>query len=123
SRPTASARGLARALREAHLALRVSVVVDGPQLTHFEDLGLYRLLANADPAELQAHVDHWLGPIIEYDNARSGSMLRTLITYFEHGCALDQTSRALYIHRSTLKYRLRRIEALLHRELADPDSR
>jgi DNA-binding PucR family transcriptional regulator len=123
SSPGRVSDGLARALKEARLALRVSKAVDGPRLTYFDDLGLYRLLANADPQEVEQHIDEWLGPVIEHDRARNSELLRTLTEYFERGSSLDQTARALCIHRSTLKYRLQRAATLLDRDLSDADTR
>lgn len=123
SSPTSSARGLALGLREAHVALRMSVATDGPRLTHFEDLGLFQLLANADPAELEVHVERWIGPVVEHDRVRNAELLRTLTEYLERGCSVEQTARALFIHRSTLRYRLGRIETLLDRDLREADTR
>jgi DNA-binding PucR family transcriptional regulator len=123
SRPAASVHELPSALREARLALRMSEAIDGPRLTQFEDLGLYQLFASADPNEVERLVRQWLEPVIQYDRDRDTELLHTLSQYFEHGCSLDQAASALYIHRSTLRYRLGRIEELLDRDLRNADTR
>jgi sugar diacid utilization regulator len=123
SRVAASVQELPSALREARIALRMSEAIDGPRVTHFEDLGLYQLFATADPAELDRLVRQWLEPVLEYDRERDAELLRSLSEYLEHGCSLDRAAAALYIHRSTLRYRLGRIEELLDRDLQDPDTR
>lgn len=54
-----------------------------------------------------------LAPILEYDAAHGGDLLRTLHTYLAHNCNASRTAHALYLHRSGLLYRLGRIEDLL----------
>ncbi len=123
SRPAASVRELPSALREARLALRMSEAIDGPRFTQFEDLGLYQLFASADPRELERLVHQWLAPVLEYDEERGTELYRSLTLYLEHGCSLDQAAAALFVHRSTLRYRLGRVEELLDRDLRSPDTR
>ena len=41
--------------------------------------------------------------------------------WLQHGGGYEATSRALSVHRSTLKYRLQRIRELTGLELNDPD--
>jgi hypothetical protein len=45
---------------------------------------------------------------------------RTLESYVEGGDSLEGAARALYVHANTVRYRLRRIEALTGRSPADP---
>jgi hypothetical protein len=123
SSSTTSVGGLAEPLREARLALRVSTTFGGPNITHFDELGVYQLFAHADPVDLEQHAVRWLGPLLEHDRTRKADLLRTLTEYLEGGGAVEATAQALFIHRSTLKYRLRRIEALLGRDLADAETR
>ena len=68
-------------------------------------------------------MQRWLGPLIEYDRARNADLVRTLSEYLERGGSLDQAAETLFIHRSTLKYRLGRIATLTGVDLADPDAR
>jgi DNA-binding PucR family transcriptional regulator len=123
SSPTSSERGLSAPLREAHLALRVNTTFGGANVLPFEDLGLYQLFAHADPIDLEAHAAQWLQPVLDHDRARNGELLQTLTEYLERGGAVEATAQALFIHRSTLSYRLRRIESLLGRDLANVDTR
>ena len=53
-----------------------------------------------------------LEPLRTYDCAHGGDLVRTLRVYFEGGCNASQTAERLYLHRSGLLYRLRRIEQL-----------
>ena len=47
-------------------------------------------------------------------------MVDTLDAYLAHGGNSSATAAALYLHRNTLTYRLRRITALSGLDLADP---
>ena len=57
-----------------------------------------------------------LGPLA----ADKGSLLQTLIVWLESGRRSGETSRQLRVHPHTLAYRLRRIEALIGRDLDAP---
>jgi sugar diacid utilization regulator len=112
------------AAREAEVAVGLGAAIHGEGVMLFEDLGVYRLLAaNGNTRELHEFVDRWLGPLIEYDRARNAELVRSLSEYLERGGSLDQAAETLYIHRSTLKYRLGRIASLTGVDLADPDAR
>jgi sugar diacid utilization regulator len=58
-----------------------------------------------------------------YDSKRNDSMLMdTLINYLDSGCNQNQAAQQLYIHRSTMLYRLKRIEEVAHIDLNDSDT-
>jgi len=112
------------AAREAEVAVKLGAAIHGEGVMLFEDLGVYRLLAaNGDTRELHQFVQRWLGPLIQYDEARNAELVRSLSEYLERGGSLDQAAETLFIHRSTLKYRLGRIASLTGVDLADPDAR
>jgi DNA-binding PucR family transcriptional regulator len=113
-----------RSHREALLALRVQAAAGGgDQATVFDDLGVYRLLACVDDLELiEGFVQRWLGDLLRYDTGKEASeLVVTLAEYFERGRSYDATARALVVHRSTLKYRLRRIREISGHDLGDPE--
>lgn len=87
----------------------------------FDDLGVYRLLAlNNDPAELDLYIDQWLGVLLRYDAAKSSDLVATLATYLRTGGSIAATAQELTIHRSTVKYRLARMQELTGQDLTDP---
>ena len=92
--------------------------------TTYEELGIYRLLTTAENRdEIHGYIREWLGSLIDYDERRRTDLVGTLFRYLECGGSYDATSRALMIHRSTLRYRLRRIREVTGRDLADVDTR
>ncbi|MGA1023073.1 MAG: PucR family transcriptional regulator [Aquiluna sp.] len=50
----------------------------------------------------------------------SRELLHTLRNYFENGGSLEATSKALYVHANTVRYRLKRIQELLGEDMTDP---
>lgn len=64
-----------------------------------------------------------LNTLIEHDKQSHVSYLQTLKVYLQQQMNLSQTAAQLYIHRTTLLERLRRIEAILGEDLNDPDVR
>jgi sugar diacid utilization regulator len=117
---------LPRSFEEAKHALAVRAKSRTPHgATTFEDLGIYRILAIGEQGggEIDAYVTQWLGSLIEYDARRHTTLVETLAEYLDHGGNYDLTAEALVIHRSTLRYRLRRIRELSGFDLAEVESR
>jgi sugar diacid utilization regulator len=114
-----------RSLRQADTALRVQRSAGwAGQATRYEDLGVFQLLAEVeDPAATEAYVSRWLSALLEYDEARNAGLTHTLARYLGCGGSYADTSAALFIHRSTLKYRLQRIREISGFDLNDPDIR
>ena len=124
-RPCEEPSELPRSYSEAMRALQVRTASAGAGgATTFDELGIYRLLAaGAGDGEVHAFVREWIGPLIDYDAANRSELVATLWQYYECGGNYDATARALTIHRSTLRYRLRRIRDLTGRDLGAVESR
>ncbi|MEU2583930.1 helix-turn-helix domain-containing protein [Streptomyces avermitilis] len=92
--------------------------------TTYQELGLYRILAQgSDSEDVDVFLREWLGPLLDYDDEHGTDLVLSLTQYFDHGGNYDETARALAVHRSTLRYRLRRIREVGGRRLDDVDSR
>ena len=92
--------------------------------TSFEDLGLYRVLGAGDHGvEIEGFVQQWLGALIDYDSRRHANLVETLGQYLDSGGNYDLASEQLLIHRSTLRYRLRRIREVSGLNLTDVETR
>jgi hypothetical protein len=119
-----TAQGLPRSFDEAMRALvvrRRSRQPDG--FTSFDDLGIYRVLPMGSDSEIRPFVNHWLGTLLEYDQKRHSRLVETLAEYLDCGGNYDLAAKALVIHRSTLRYRVRRIRELSRHDLADVEVR
>lgn len=113
-----------RSYREAHLALRIQKAVrGGDQVTLFEELGVYQVLGTArDTSAMERFVRERLGALMDYDVLHGTQLVITLSEYLDLGGNYDSSARALSIHRSTLKYRLKRIREVSGHDLAIPDT-
>jgi PucR family transcriptional regulator, purine catabolism regulatory protein len=60
-----------------------------------------------------------LGDLISCDYSEKSMLLKTLKAYIDNKYDLSKTSRALYVHRNTIKYRLSRCEEILGVSLND----
>jgi sugar diacid utilization regulator len=90
----------------------------------FDSLGVYRMLSSVtDPAGIEAFMNDQLGTLLDYDKRHRSDLLATLAQYFDSGCNIDQAAAVLSIHRSTLKYRLKRVRELLGQDLNDGSTR
>jgi purine catabolism regulator len=107
-----------RSLREARYALRVCRL-EGWDAAGFEDLGTYRLLLSmADPDALRAFADSLLAPLDAYDRAHGGELQPSLRAFLQRNARWETAAAELYIHRHTLRYRMRKVEELTGRDLA-----
>lgn len=110
---------------EARQALVIGAKVWGSgAVTHFEDLGVYRILHHhPDKAELDAFAEEALGKLIEYDRKRNTDLVDTLDVLMDCNLNLSVAARRLYLHYNSLRYRLQKIEELIGPFVDDPHLR
>ena len=113
-----------RSYREASVALRIQKAVRSRELvTLFEQLGVYQVLGTAkDTAAMERFARQWLGALLDYDAIHGTELVGTLSEYLDLGGNYDASARAMSVHRSTLKYRLKRIREVSGHDLAIPDT-
>jgi sugar diacid utilization regulator len=113
-----------RSYREARFAMTMrGTAGGGDQASAFDDLGMFRILAGVeDVSGLERFVLTWLAALLKYDTDKKADLVSTLCVYLECGGNYNQTSNALSVHRSTLKYRLQRIREISGHDLSNPDT-
>jgi purine catabolism regulator len=106
--------GLRVAYHEAEQACQIGREFFGPgQVTAFGDLGVYRLLyAFRQSNELTEFCEETLAPLVEYDAKNGASLVETLDVFFRCDASLRLAADALFLHRNSLAYRLRRISEI-----------
>ncbi|MFL9684573.1 MULTISPECIES: GAF domain-containing protein [Streptomyces] len=75
-----------------------------------------------DRADIAAHVDRVLGPVLAYDAERGTELVRTLHAYYDQGASLARAKDALHVHVNTVVQRLDRVAQLLGPDWNTPDS-
>lgn len=121
----ATVEEIPRSHDEAGLALNLLRAESGSAggLLTFDDLGVSQLLFRIDKLpELRSFVTRWLGPLLEYDSRRSNAdLVRTLTAYLRGGASYERTASELIVHKSTMRYRLRRIREVTGYDFNDPE--
>ena len=56
------------------------------------------------------------------DNEFHKELRKTLEVYLECGCSITETTRKLYIHRNTVRYRIKKCEEILGMEISTEES-
>jgi sugar diacid utilization regulator len=88
------------------------------------NLGVSRILAVEENAsEVDDLIEDWLSTLITYDVEHGTDLLLTLAVYLDQGGSYAATARALFVHRNTLGYRLRRITEISGHDMSDVDTR
>ncbi len=113
-----------RSHHEGQLALRIQRAAGrSEQVTVFDDLGVFQVLATeADTSAMEAFVNEWLGALMTYDSDHGAHLVATLSEFLNCGGSYDVAAAALTIHRSTLKYRLKRIRVVSGHDIGVPDT-
>ncbi|MFD2372072.1 PucR family transcriptional regulator [Brevibacillus sp. GCM10020057] len=126
SNPRQQLPDVAIAAEEAIFALQAyPLLATPPRILRYQDMKGYQFLFpyHRHEESLQALWQPLLAPLIHYDQKHNQQLLETLHVYLQHNGNGLQTSQALYIHRHTLKYRLRQIEEKTGFRLEDANQR
>ena len=95
-----------------------------PDVASWRDLGAFQfLLSVQDDEALELYCDSVLGPLESGEGEYGGELLRSLESFLEHNGQWEKAARDLYCHRHTLRYRIRRVEQLTGRDLANARDR
>ena len=83
-------------------------------------MGIYKYMFHSDnQGEILEYCNNKLEKLEEYDHANGTFLKETLLAYYMNGFNMVKTAEALFIHRNSLMYRLKKIEELLEMELTD----
>ncbi|MDI2126465.1 PucR family transcriptional regulator [Yinghuangia seranimata] len=123
--PRSFTTGISRAVRgiaelptgyeQARRAVEAGRRLQGPgAVTDFDRLGVFRLLSLLPPdGELERFAAEVLGPLAEPEDAEAADLRRTLQVLLETNLNVAETSRRLYVHYNTLRYRIGKLERLV----------
>lgn len=116
---------LSQSAKEAQLAVSLSGLLINPSaIVHYNELGTYHLLIEMKEAgiDLEKLYSDSIEPLLKH--ARKGTnLLETLDVYLYNNQNIQTTAAELFIHRHTLKYRLKQIETKTGLQLKSADDR
>jgi purine catabolism regulator len=122
----AATHSLRLSFHEARCALEAVRLENGsgPDVASYEDLGAFQLLLSLqDDDALISYCRSVLGPVEEGEGDYGDELLRSLDVFIEHNGHWERAASALYCHRHTLRYRIRRIEQLTGRDFGNARDR
>jgi len=116
---------LEQGYEQAGQALEIGrMMKDSDGVTHFDDLGVYRILSiGRHNPEQEQFGKELLGGLIESDHTLRTDFIRTLDVVLRYYDNLREASRALFIHHNTLKYRVKKIEKMTGMSLKSAEAR
>jgi PucR family transcriptional regulator, purine catabolism regulatory protein len=117
----APAHSLRLSFHEARCALEAARLANGqtPEVASYRDLGAFQLLLSLqDDDALSTYCRSVLGPVEHGEGDYGDELLRSLDAFIEHNGHWEKAANAIYCHRHTLRYRIRRVEQLTGRDLS-----
>jgi purine catabolism regulator len=97
---------------------------DAPEVASYRDLGAFQLLLSLqDDDALISYCRGVLGPVEQGEGEYGDELLRSLDVFIEHNGHWEKAAGALYCHRHTLRYRIRRVEQLTGRDFSQARDR
>lgn len=112
---------LASSYKEAILALKVAKSNGENKINResdltissYTDLNVERILFAEDPrTESKNLVTEYIYKIIEYDQLKNSEILRTLKVFIHNEANYDDTAKAMFIHKNTVRYRINKVREL-----------
>ncbi len=125
SRVVTGPDALSAAYEQARKALLAGRQLHGPlALTHFDDLGVFRLLSLIDDEhELSNFVEETLGALADTTSSEATDLRETLQVLLDTNMNVAETARRMHFHYNTLRYRIAKIERLVGPVATDPHLR
>jgi purine catabolism regulator len=122
----APTHSLRLSFHEARCALEAVRLQNGgaPDVASYADLGAFQLLLSLqDDDALISYCRGVLGPVEQGEGDYGDELLRSLDVFIEHNGHWEKAANALFCHRHTLRYRVRRVEQLTGRNFSNARDR
>ena len=124
-RPHRQLIDLRQSYYEASYAIKIRKLKGEPRvIASFDDLGSYGLLLGLqDTLSLEVFYDSVLGKLQDYDEQSSSDLVKSLACFLEANGHWGDAAEKLYVHRHTLRYRMKRVEEITGRDLNQSQDR
>jgi len=107
-------RGISKSFKEAMQALDVGTKLEGAgNIYHINDLGIGRILAEIKKDTQEEIIKKTFYSVKDIKKKKiNETLLETLKAFFDNNLSISKTAQAIYVHRNTLLYRLRRVKEI-----------
>jgi carbohydrate diacid regulator len=107
-------RGISKSFKEATQALDVGTKLEGAgDIYHVDNLGVGKLLAEIREDTQQEIIKKTFYSVKDVRGKKiNETLLETLKAFFDNNLSISKTAQAIYVHRNTLLYRLRRVKEI-----------
>jgi len=124
-RPHRQLIDLRQSYYEASYAIKIRKLKGEPGvIASFDDLGSYGLLLGLqDTLSLEVFYDSVLGKLQAYDEQNTSDLVKSLACFLEANGHWGDAAEKLYVHRHTLRYRMKRVEEITGRDLDQSQDR
>lgn len=115
---------LREALSEAQDALVTGKSIEpGRRVFSFEEFSVSVMLKHfSETGDISRYIHPAVSCIAQYDEEYKAQLLETVRVYIQSGCSIKKTAEALYLHRNSVIYRLRKAEEIGGLDLNDADT-
>lgn len=87
---------------------------------YFNDIGIFSILIPfIDETWMHSFYNRIIDPIKSYDEKYNTELFHTAIKYIENDGKIIETSKALFLHKNTIRYRIGKIKELLNMEACE----
>ena len=81
----------------------------------YASMGVNRLLFNIENTDcFEEYYQDTIRPLDEYDALNNSNLVEVLDCYMKHNGSVQDTAEELFVHRNTVNYKIKKIEALLN---------
>ncbi|AZT89502.1 PucR family transcriptional regulator [Caldicellulosiruptor changbaiensis] len=115
-----------KSFKEAEKALKFAHCIKrGNSIAYYSEMGVFCLLYEFErhKEKLEEFCKQMLGPLKKYDEENQTELLKTLEVFLDENCNMVHSAKKMFIHRSTLMYRLKKIEEILGIEISNSENR
>ena len=88
---------------------------------HYKPQNILELLKSLSDNQIQDVCVQILKSLAYPQDEMSLELRKTLKTYLDCHCSIIETANLLFVHRNTIRYRIKRCEEILENDLRDPD--
>lgn len=109
--------------------IRIGQTMDPEKrIYYYEDYSMYHIIELASEAartsissrNLLHLCNNEIVALVKYDRKNHTDLVDILYAYLTHGCSATEAAKALYIHRNTILYKLKKIRSVIGCPLDDP---